>query len=188
MSYVDFAARTIGAKLIYWGPPGSGKYTNLAYVYSRTNAKGDTMPKPNTVGFPLSLGEIRGFKTVLDLFRVPGDLAHAAYVLDEVDGRSTDAVLFVADSSPTAADANRRSLDALVRELAARGFDLGKLSVVMQWNKRDVPGAVPVEQLRAALNPWGFVEQEAVASEGRGVFDALKSISKLVLGAIKNAG
>lgn len=188
MSFIDHAAKRIGLKLLYWGPPGSGKWTNLGYIYARTSPAGASVPKANNVGFPLSLGDIRGFKSVITVYRVPGDGAHTEYVMDDIDGRSTDGVVFVADSARAAADANRASLDQLVRQLAARGFDLGKLSVVMQWNKRDVPGALPVEQLRSALNPWGFAEQEAIATQGVGVFDALKAVSKLMLTELRSAG
>ena len=102
-------------------------------------------------------------------------------MFDEAEKQPVDGIIFVVDSSPSAAASNVASLHALVETLRLRGFDARKLPMVVQYNKRDVPGALPVETLRAAVNPWNHPEFEAIATQGVGVFDALKIIAKLVL-------
>lgn len=182
MAFVDFAAKAIRAKVVYWGPPGSGKWTNLEWVYTKTGSA-DRPPadKQRAIGFPLSLGDIRGFTTKFALFRSPSDGSLIPWVFDEAEKQPVDGIVFVVDSSPSAAAGNVASLHALVETLRLRGFDARKLPTVVQYNKRDVPGALPIEQLRASVNPWNHPEVEAIATHGHGVFDALKLVAKLVL-------
>ena len=135
---------------------------------------------------PLALGTIRGFKTRFQLYTTPGQVFYDAsrkLILKGVDG-----VVFVADSQPARLDANLESLDNLRENLTERGYDLETLPFVVQYNKRDLPGAMPVEELRALLNVTGAPDFEASAVTGDGVFDTLKAIARQVLVELKKGG
>ena len=128
---------------------------------------------------PLSLGEIRGFRTRFHLYTVPGQVFYDAsrkLILKGVDG-----VVFVGDSQMERMEANIESLDNLRTNLAEQGYDLDKLPYVVQYNKRDLPNATPVAELEEVLNPTNVPQFEAVATKGNGVFDTLKAVAKLVL-------
>ncbi len=195
MSFINYSSREINCKIVYYGPGLCGKTTNLQYVYAKTNpdAKGKMISlateTERTLFFdflPLSLGEIRGFKTRFHLYTVPGQVFYDAsrkLILKGVDG-----VVFVADSQLERMEANLESLENLRVNLAEQSYDLDKLPYVVQYNKRDLPSAVSVEELRKALNPKGVPEYPAVAPTGVGVFDTLKSVAKLVLTELKRAG
>jgi signal recognition particle receptor subunit beta len=135
---------------------------------------------------PLSLGEIRGFKTRFHLYTVPGQVFYDAsrkLILKGVDG-----VIFVADSQLERLEANEESVENLRTNLAEQGYSLEKIPYVIQYNKRDLPNAVSVEELRPVLNPANVPDYEAVARTGVGVFDTLKAVSKLVLTELKRGG
>jgi len=188
MSFINYSSREINCKIVYYGPGLCGKTTNLQYIYNKTNAetKGKLISlsteTDRTLFFdflPLSLGEIRGFKTRFHLYTVPGQVFYDAsrkLILKGVDG-----VVFVADSQVERMEANMESLENLRINLAEQGYDLNKIPAVMQYNKRDLPNAVTKEEMRKVLNPRNFVEFEAVAPTGVGVFDTLKAVAKLVL-------
>jgi mutual gliding-motility protein MglA len=188
MSMINYASREINCKLVYYGPGLGGKTTNLEYVYSRVDpsTRGKLISlateQERTLFFdflPVDLGSIRGFKTRFHLYTVPGQVYYNAsrrLILKGVDG-----LVFVADSQAERMDANIAALENLYENLAEYGYDAGALPVVIQWNKRDLPNAVPLAELRHQLNPMGLQDFEAVAVRGAGVFDTLKSISKLVL-------
>ena len=132
---------------------------------------------------PLDLGEIRGFKTRFHLYTVPGQVFYEAsrkLILRGVDG-----LVFVADSQVERMEANLESYQGLERNLAEQGYDISKVPMVMQWNKRDLPNIVPVEDLQFQLNKRNFPAFEAVATNGQGVFETLKMVSKSVLLNIK---
>ena len=192
MSFINYSSREINCKIVYYGPGLCGKTTNLQYVYAKTNpnAKGRMISlateTERTLFFdflPLSLGEIRGFKTRFHLYTVPGQVFYDAsrkLILKGVDG-----VVFVADSQLERMEANLESIDNLRVNLAEQGYDLDRVPCVVQYNKRDLPNVVAVEELRKALNPRSLPEFSAVAPTGVGVFDTLKSIAKLVLTELK---
>lgn len=191
MSMINYASREINCKIVYYGPGLCGKTTNLEYVYEKVNP--ETRGKlislateaERTLFFdflPVDLGSIRGFKTRFHLYTVPGQVYYNAsrrLILKGVDG-----VVFVADSAAERMDANIASLQNLYENLAEYGFDPTKVPLVVQYNKRDLPNAVPVEELRAQVNPMGVPDFEAVAIKGTGVFDTLKAVSKLVINAL----
>jgi len=195
MSFINYMAREINCKIVYYGPGLCGKTTNLQYIYERTNpdAKGKMISlateTERTLFFdflPLSLGEIRGFKTRFHLYTVPGQVFYDAsrkLILKGVDG-----VIFVADSQIERLEANQESLDNLRTNLAEQGYSLEKVPFVIQYNKRDLPNAVEVEELRQLLNPTAVPDFEANARSGMGVFDTLKAVSKLVLTELKRGG
>jgi signal recognition particle receptor subunit beta len=188
MSMINYASREINCKLVYYGPGLGGKTTNLEYVFNKVNP--DTRGKlislateqERTLFFdflPVDLGTIRGFKTRFHLYTVPGQVYYNAsrrLILKGVDG-----IVFVADSQAERMDANIAALENLYENLQDYGYDAQRLPIVLQWNKRDLQNAVPTEELRAQLNPAGLPEFEAVAVDGRGVFDTLKAVSKMVL-------
>jgi len=188
MSMINYASREINCKLVYYGPGLGGKTTNLEYVYNKVNpeTRGKLISlateQERTLFFdflPVDLGSIRGFKTRFHLYTVPGQVYYNAsrrLILKGVDG-----LVFVADSQAERMDANIAALENLYENLADYGYDPAQLPVVLQWNKRDLPSAVPVDELRRQLNPMGLPEYEAVAVSGVGVFDTLKAVSKLVL-------
>ena len=195
MSFINYMAREINCKIVYYGPGLCGKTTNLQYIYKRTNpdAKGKMISlateTERTLFFdflPLSLGEIRGFKTRCHLYTVPGQVFYDAsrkLILKGVDG-----VIFVADSQLERLEANQESLDNLRTNLAEHGYSLEKIPYVIQYNKRDLPNALPTEELRQLLNPIGVLDYEASARTGQGVFETLKAVSKLVLTELKRGG
>jgi hypothetical protein len=132
---------------------------------------------------PLSLGDIRGFRTRFHLYTVPGQVFYDAsrkLILKGVDG-----VVFVADSQVERAEANIESFENLRTNLAEQGYDLNKIPYIVQYNKRDLPNTLSVPELRSQLNIEGKLDFEAVASQGAGVFETLKSIAKLVLIELK---
>ncbi len=192
MSFINYSSREINCKIVYYGPGLCGKTTNLQYIYNKTNpsAKGKMISlateTERTLFFdflPLSLGEIRGFKTRFHLYTVPGQVFYDAsrkLILKGVDG-----VVFVADSQIERMEANQESIENLRENLKEQAYDIEKIPLVMQWNKRDLPNAAPVEDLSRLLNGYVRPEFGATATQGVGVFDTLKEIAKLVLQELK---
>jgi mutual gliding-motility protein MglA len=195
MSFINYSSREINCKIVYYGPGLCGKTTNLQYIYNKTNpdAKGKMISlateTERTLFFdflPLSLGEIRGFKTRFHLYTVPGQVFYDAsrkLILKGVDG-----VVFCADSQMERMEANIESLDNLRTNLVEQGYNLDKIPYVIQFNKRDLPNAAPIEELKELLNPTNVPEFPAVAATGEGVFDTLKAVAKLVLTELKRGG
>jgi len=192
MSFINYSSREINCKLVYYGPGLCGKTTNLQYIYNKTRpeAKGKMISlateTERTLFFdflPLSLGEIRGFKTRFHLYTVPGQVFYDAsrkLILKGVDG-----VCFVADSQVARFDANIESLDNLRVNLQEQGYELDKLPYVVQFIKRDLPNSARIEELTEVLNPTNVPQFEAVATKGTGVFDTLKAVAKQVLTELK---
>src|SRR5882672_1025388 len=158
MAFINYSAREINCKLVYYGPGLCGKTTNRRYIYEKTaaDAKGKMISlateTERTLFFdflPLALGEIRGFKTRFHLYTVPGQVFYDAsrkLILKGVDG-----VVFVADSQEERFEANVESLENLKANLREQGYDYDKIPAVLQYNKRDLPNAVSVESLRETL-------------------------------------
>ncbi len=192
MSFINYSSREINCKIVYYGPGLCGKTTNLQHIYTKTNPdlKGKMISlateTERTLFFdflPLALGEIRGFKTRFHLYTVPGQVFYDAsrkLILKGVDG-----VVFVADSQIERMEANVESLENLRTNLGEQGFDLEKLTYVVQYNKRDLPNAAPLPEMQRLLNPNRVVEFEACASVGSGVFETLKGVAKGVLSDLK---
>jgi signal recognition particle receptor subunit beta len=192
MSFINYASREINCKIVYYGPGLCGKTTNLQYIYQKTNPdlKGKMISlateTERTLFFdflPLALGQIRGFKTRFHLYTVPGQVFYDAsrkLILKGVDG-----VVFVADSQQERMEANLESLDNLRVNLSEQGYDLDKLHYVVQYNKRDLPNAAQLEDMRPQLNPAGVPDFEASANIGKGVFETLKMCAKGVLSDLR---
>ena len=188
---INYASREINCKLVYYGTGLGGKTTNLEHVYSRV--KPDSRGKMISLAtetdrtfffdfLPIDLGAIRGFKTRFHLYTVPGQVYYNAtrkLILKGVDG-----ILFVADSQEHREEANLEAMHNLYENLESYGYDLSSIPFVLQYNKRDLDDVLSVETLRAQLNSGGVQDFEAVATEGTGVFETLKSVSKLVVKAL----
>ena len=195
MSFINYSSREINCKIVYYGPGLCGKTTNLQHIYLKTNpdVKGKMISlateTERTLFFdflPLALGEIRGFKTRFHLYTVPGQVFYDAsrkLILKGVDG-----VVFVADSQIERMEANLESLDNLKVNLKEQGYDLDKIPYVIQYNKRDLPNAAPLEEMQKLCNPTGAPEYEACATTGEGVFETLKAVAKGVLADLKKMG
>jgi hypothetical protein len=128
---------------------------------------------------PIDLGQIRGFRTRFHLYTVPGQVFYDSsrkLILKGVDG-----VVFVADSQEERMDANLESVSNLSQNLKEQGFDLGRIPYVLQLNKRDLPNAVPAEDLSQQLLVKGEPVIEAVATQGIGVMTALKAVARQIL-------
>jgi mutual gliding-motility protein MglA len=160
MSMINYAAREINCKIVYYGPGLGGKTTNLEHIYAKV--KPETRGKlislatetERTLFFdflPVDLGTIRGFNTRFHLYTVPGQVYYNAsrkLILKNVDG-----IVFVADSQLERTEANLESMQNLYDNMAEYGYDITRLPLVIQYNKRDLPNAAPVSELQAALNP-----------------------------------
>jgi signal recognition particle receptor subunit beta len=191
MSMINYASREINCKIVYYGTGLGGKTTNLEYIYSRVNP--DTKGKmislatetERTLFFdflPIDLGEVRGFKTRFHLYTVPGQVYYNAsrrLILKGVDG-----IVFVADSQASRAEANIESMHNLYENLETYGYDLSSIPFAIQYNKRDMPNILAPEELRAQINPMGVPDFEGVAIEGKGVFETLSCVSKLVVATL----
>ena len=192
MTFINYAAREINCKIVFYGPGLGGKTTNLQYIYDRTNAnsKGKLISlateTDRTLFFdflPLDLGTVRGFRTRFHLYTVPGQVFYDAsrkLILKGVDG-----VVFVADSQKARAESNVESLQNLDKNLKEQGYDLAVVPYVLQFNKRDLPTAMPADEMYQQLNIKGEPTFEAVAPQGVGVFETLKAVAKLVLLELK---
>lgn len=188
MTFINYAAKEINCKIVYYGPGLCGKTTNLQYIYNKTSpdAKGKMISlateTDRTLFFdflPLDLGTIRGFTTRFHLYTVPGQVFYDAsrkLILKGVDG-----VIFVADSQEARMEANVESVRNLEDNLRENGFDLRNLAYALQFNKRDLPTAMAVDEMYRVLNFKREPTFEAVATHGSGVFDTLKSVAKQIL-------
>ncbi|RME52155.1 MAG: gliding-motility protein MglA [Deltaproteobacteria bacterium] len=190
MTFINYSSREINCKVVYYGPGLCGKTTNLQYVYDNINAeaKGKMISlateTERTLFFdflPLALGKIEGFKTRLHLYTVPGQIFYNAsrkLIIKGVDG-----IVFVADSQESRLDANVESYENLQENLAEIKQTPHSIPFVVQYNKRDLPNIISPEEIREemGIKPGEFPEFEAVAIEGKGVFETLKAISKLIL-------
>jgi mutual gliding-motility protein MglA len=188
LTFINYVAREINCKIVYYGPGLGGKTTNLQYVYQITSAenKGKLISlateTERTLFFdflPIDFGQIRGFRTRFHLYTVPGQVFYDSsrkLILKGVDG-----VVFVADSQEERLDANLESISNLTENLKEQGFDINKIPYVLQLNKRDLPNAIPAEDLKQQLLIKGEPVIEAVAPQGAGVLATLKAVARQVL-------
>ena len=192
VSTINFAAREINCKIVYYGAGLGGKTTNLQWIFDRTGEKQKgkmislATETDRTLFFdflPLDLGTVRGFKTRFHLYTVPGQVFYDAsrkLILRGVDG-----VVFVADSQEERMDANVEALENLQENMKEHGYDFHKIPYVLQLNKRDLPSALAVDQLKKELVKKSEPVFEAVAFQGVGVFETLKEVARQVLIELK---
>jgi signal recognition particle receptor subunit beta len=192
MSFINYNSKEINCKIVYFGPAMSGKTANLKFIYNQTQTGSKSKlislhsETERTLFFdflPLSLGTLRGFKIRFHLYTVPGQSYYDAsrkLILRGVDG-----IVFVSDSQVTRMEANSESFASLVENLEDQGYEIAKIPLVFQYNKRDIPNLCPVDELSKALNKYGAPEFEAVATSGQGVLETLKALSKMILADLK---
>jgi hypothetical protein len=192
MSFINSNAKEIHCKIVYYGPSLGGKTTNLQWVYQQTTQ--DQKSKlvelstdvERTLFFdflPLNIGEIRGYRTRFHLYTVPGQVIYDAsrkLILKGLDG-----VIFVADAQKDRMDENLQALSNLEKNLDQQGYDIRQIPMVIQYNKVDLKNTAKLPDLRSALNPYNVSDFEAVAFEGRGVFESLKTVSKSIINVLK---
>ena len=188
MAKVSREAAEVNARIVYWGIEGSGKTANLraAFAKLRPDHRGEIRELPSrldpTVSYeilPISLGEIAGIHTQIEMIAVPGNAEQAPsrkQLLDRVDG-----IVLVLDAQPDKLDANVASFDELSQALGAYGRSLADVALVVQYNKRDLADPYALEDLHRKLAPGNAPIFEAVASEGTGVLQTLSTISKRVI-------
>ena len=188
MVQINFAQKTVNAKIVYYGPGMSGKTTNLEVVHQRAPQQNrGELTSISTDGdrtlffdfMPLDLGTVAGMRTAFQIYTVPGQVYYNStrkLVLQGVDG-----VVFVADSSAAMLEQNLESLRNLEENLAEYGKSLSSLPHIIQYNKRDLPDAMPVAEMDKHLNAHGAPTFEAVANSGQGVFPTLKALAACVL-------
>lgn len=191
MALINVAKREIQCKIVYYGTGFCGKTTNLQYIHAHAPrpARGDLLSiateSERTLFFdflPLDLGQIHGFRVRFALYTVPGQVLYErtrVAVLNGVDG-----IVFVADSSPDKLEENFQNLLELEMNMRRMGRDLGSFPFIMQWNKRDLPGAVPVPTLDRYLNRRRVQAFPASALTGEGVFPTLRAICKSVMAGL----
>jgi len=193
MSFVNDNAKEIHCKLVYYGPSLGGKTTNIQWVYQQT-ANQEEGKKLNSLGtdnertlffdfLPLFVGDIRGYRTRFHLYTVPGQVVYDAsrkLILKGLDG-----VVFVADSQAERMEENIESLKNLEINLRQQGYDINEIPLVIQYNKRDLSGVSSLGELRSHLNRYNSPDFEAIASKGIGVFESLKTVSKMVITILK---
>jgi len=195
MSFINYSSKEINCKIVYYGPGLSGKTASLKYIYNNSDPEsrgklislsGDDNRSVFFDFLPLDLGEINGFKTRFHLYTVPGQVMYESsrkLILKGADG-----LVFVADSQRERMDANKKSLDRLSDHLEDYGYEVKNIPMVFQYNKRDLTGIMPAEEMSEFLNIYSKQEFESVAINGTGVFDVLRSITKLVLDELKGGG
>src|SRR5262249_42693305 len=188
MVLFNYATKEITAKIVYYGPGLCGKTTNLQFVYDSlpSNSKSKMLSlstkTDRTLFFdflPLDLGKIRGMRTKLQLYTVPGQVYYNS--TRQLVLKGADGIVFVADSQDFALDANLESLQNLEDNLKRQGVRIREIPLVMQYNKRDLPNALPVAEMQAEINQLGVPHFESVATTGIGVEETLKGITQLVL-------
>jgi signal recognition particle receptor subunit beta len=192
VSFINYSTKEVNCKVVYVGTGLSGKTTNVQYIYEQTAQDlrgkffaGNT-ENERTLFFdflPLGVGDVRGYKTRFHLYTIPGQTFYEVsqqFILKGVDG-----VIFVVDSQAERMESNLESYEILTRNLERQGYDPNKLPLVFQYNKRDLPSALPVKELEQTFNPGRKPSFEAVASRGDGVMETLQSVTQWVIRELK---
>jgi signal recognition particle receptor subunit beta len=192
VSFINYATKEINCKVIYFGPGLSGKTTNIQYIYENTQqdhrGRLVTLSTENerTLFFdflPLAIGEVKGYKTRFHIYTIPGQTFYEVsrqFILKGVDG-----IVFVADSQSERMESNIEAFEALEKSLEQQGYDLNKIPLVLQYNKRDMSGIVTVRELESTFNPMKRPYFEAIANNGQGVMETLQSISQSIIRELK---
>ncbi len=192
MSFINHNAKEIHCKIVYYGPSLGGKTTNIQWVYqslaqdqrSKLVALNTEIERTLFFDFlPLEVGEIRGFQARFHLYTVPGQVIYDAsrkLILKGLDG-----VVFVVDSQADRLEENIESMKNLEKNLEQQGYNIREIPLVIQYNKRDLPNALPIRELSKHLNLYNAQEVEASAFEGRGVMESFKMVSKNIIQILK---
>ena len=187
MVLFNYSTKELTAKVVYYGPGLCGKTTNLQWIHEKLPIKNKgkmlslATETDRTLFFdflPIEIGAIRGMKTRIQLYTVPGQVFYNATRRMVLKG--ADAVVFVCDSQEAMLDANLESFENMRQNLEANEIDPDEIPIVFQFNKRDLPNALPIEILNERMNPHDYPFNEAIAVTGVGVEDTLKAVTKLV--------
>lgn len=192
MSFINHNAKEIHCKIVYYGPSLGGKTTNVQWIYQRT--ADDQRSKlialntdiERTLFFdflPMNVGDIRGYNTRFHIYTVPGQVVYDAS--RKLIMKGLDGVIFVADSQNERMEENLESLRNLETNLEAQGYNINEIPLVIQYNKRDLPNASSLGELRSQLNLYNSPDFEAIASEGKGVMESFKTVSKAIINTLK---
>jgi mutual gliding-motility protein MglA len=188
MSLVNYGTKEITYKIVYYGPGLGGKTSNLKYIHSqldpsvRGNLVSLATETERTLFFdfmPLDLGKVKDFSVRMGIYTVPGQVEYnrsRQLILDDVDG-----IIFVADSAANRLEDNVSSLLNMIENLAQYQVNIDELPWLIQYNKRDLDDAIPLNQLENQLNMHKVPSFEAVALDGRGVFATLKALTGMVV-------
>jgi len=192
MSFLNYSTREINFKIVYYGPGLSGKTTNIKSIYDKIKKenKGKLVSLATETErtlffdfFPLELGMIKDYKVRFHLYTVPGQIYYSAsrkLILKGVDG-----LIFVADSQRERFEANIESIQDMLDNMKEYKIDFRTMPYILQFNKRDLPNVVPMDELIMALRKKNEPVIEAVALKGDGVVETLKAISKLIMNDIR---
>jgi len=187
MVLFNYSTKELTAKVVYYGPGLCGKTTNLQWIHEKLpiRNKGKMLSlateTDRTLFFdflPIEIGTIRGMRTRIQLYTVPGQVFYNA--TRRMVLRGADAVVFVCDSQEAMLDANLESFENMRQNLEANEIDPDEIPLVFQYNKRDLPNALPIEILNERMNAANVPFHESVAVKGTGVEETLKSVTKLV--------
>ncbi len=188
MALINIATHEIHCKIVYYGIGYCGKTTNLQYVFKTINpmVRGEMLSiateTERTLFFdflPLDLGTVHGFRTRFHLYTVPGQILYERTRMAVLNG--ADGIVFVVDSQSEKFEENIQSISELEMNMRRLDKDLANFPLIIQWNKRDMPSALPIPILERYLNRRRVPSFEAVAYQGRGVFATLRAISKNVM-------
>ena len=197
MAFINPEAKEIHCKVVYYGPSLGGKTTNIQWVYHKTvGEQQDGAGASDLFSFnanpertlffdflPMNVGEIRGLKTRFHLYTVPGQVIYDAS--RKLIMKGLDGVIFVADSQVERMEENVKAMQNLEKNLEQHGYDIKEIPLVIQYNKRDLPNVAAMSELRAALNRYNAPDFEGNAAIGRGVFEALRTVSKGIITTLK---
>jgi len=186
MVLFNHATREMTAKIVYYGPGLCGKTTNLLVIFDKLDpqSRGKMLSlatkTDRTLFFdllPVDIGKVGNFNLKIQLYTVPGQVFYNE--TRKLVLKGADAVVFVADSQPTMVESNRDSFNNLIENLEQNQIDFNELPVVIQYNKRDLPGVLAVDELQSRLGFEGYPFMEASALRGDGVMETFKLISKI---------
>ena len=195
MSFVNTVTKEVNCKIVYVGTGLSGKTTNIQFIYENTRTElarkmvSLSTENERTIFFdflPLSVGEVRGYKTRFHIYSIPGQIFYEAsrdFILKGVDG-----VVFVIDSARERMEENLESWEQFQQALIRQGYDLARIPIVFQYNKRDLPRAATIEELENTFNPTKRPYFEAISNQGKGVMETLENVSQMVIDALRGLG
>jgi len=192
MCLVNYVAKSLSVKIVYYGPGLSGKTTNLRYLYYKLNpsTRGNLICIETDVKrtfffdlLPVRAGTVGEFRLSFQLVASPGQVFYEASRLSVL--KSADGIVFVADSQIPLLDANLESFDELRKNLLANDIELNKIPLVFQYNKRDLENLIPVETFNNLINPKKLPYIEASACNGIGVVETLKEIARVTVPAVR---
>lgn len=193
MPLIQYSTHEIECKVIFYGPGLSGKTENIRYIYNNTNpeSRGQfasiSTEKERTLFFDfllLYLGNLSGFTLNVNLYTIPAKTFYEESKRLIING--LDGVIFVADSQVTRMDANILSMENLKKDLSLLDMDINYTPLIIQYNKRDLPGIMPVDEMNRLLNPAGIPAYESTAIKGDGVFESLKGVTDQVVVKLQN--